>query len=179
MTSRDTTVGEMRELASKVLQHVTLRDISLASLAVRGAIPLLSGPFDVEQEVSVKGEQLAGRNAVQAWAKYEVTATRHREDQPVKQSGSADPAWAVTCEIVADYPGDADSLPEFKAEELNAFALLVGLMAIHPYARETVQSMTGRLGYPPFTLEMLTPISGQADDVVIEMSEAVEAEQDA
>lgn len=178
MAARDTTVGEMRELASKVLQHVTLRDISLASLVVRGATPLLSGPFDVEQEVSVKGEQPDGRNAVQAWAKYEVTAMQNREAQPADQSISVDPAWAVTCEFVADYPCDSGSLPEFNADELSAFALLVGLMAIHPYARETVQSMTGRLGYPPFTLEMLTPVSGEADDVVIKMSEAVETEQD-
>ena len=71
MTTPELTVGGFRERAGRVLQHVSLRDISVHSVSAHGEIPALTGPFTVEQEVSVKGEQPEGLNGVQAWAKYE------------------------------------------------------------------------------------------------------------
>lgn len=41
------------------------------------------------------------------------------------------------------------------AEELNAYAKTSGAMAVYPYAREFVQSMTSRMGLPPLTLSTL------------------------
>jgi hypothetical protein len=146
--------------------------MSLRALTVQGVHPALVGPFQVSQDVNVKGEQSSDRLSVHAWALYRVEATLEAgpdAEQP-PEGGSA---WSLTMEMVADYPTDENvEAPEFDGGELSAFALLIGLPAIHPFAREAVQNMTGRLGYPPFTLEMLTPISAHPDDELVEMSDS-------
>jgi preprotein translocase subunit SecB len=40
-------------------------------------------------------------------------------------------------------------------EELDAFSKSAAMLAVHPYAREFVQSMTSRMGLPPLTLDMI------------------------
>ena len=53
--------------------------------------------------------------------------------------------------------------------------MVVGSMTLHPYARETVQDAVSRLGYPPFTMEMMTsPIAGTTDEDTIEFETADE-----
>jgi hypothetical protein len=39
--------------------------------------------------------------------------------------------------------------------ELNAYAITMGQFALHPYVREYVSNVTGRLGLPPLTLGVL------------------------
>jgi hypothetical protein len=49
----------------------------------------------------------------------------------------------------------------------DAFGLVVGVMTLHPFAREVLQDVTGRLGYPPFTLDLLlSPLTGEDDDLI-------------
>jgi hypothetical protein len=42
------------------------------------------------------------------------------------------------------------------AAELDAYAVSTGQYALHPYAREYIADITGRLGLPPLTLGVLT-----------------------
>jgi preprotein translocase subunit SecB len=49
-------------------------------------------------------------------------------------------------------------------------------MLLHPYARESVQSVVGRMGYPPFTLDMIYPETARPDDATFEIEPAFEAE---
>ena len=54
-------------------------------------------------------------------------------------------------------------------EDLGAFAYALGVMHVHPYARETVQSSVSRLGYPPFTLDGILPPTARPDDEIIDL----------
>jgi hypothetical protein len=47
-----------------------------------------------------------------------------------------------------------DDLPP-TADELRAYAVTTGQFAIHPYAREYIYDVTGRLGLPPLTVGVL------------------------
>ncbi|WP_323095686.1 hypothetical protein [Intrasporangium sp. YIM S08009] len=161
-------VGELRERAARVLQAVTLRDVSLHSISAKGANPHLAGPFTVKQGINVKGEASENGDGVQAWAMYQVEAFP-TSDEGHPDSSSAEAAWSLNIEMIADYPFESGSGERFDREHLMAFSIIVGLMAIHPYARETVQNITGRLGYPPFTLEMLEPVSAGDDDDIIQI----------
>lgn len=165
MGTAGVSVGKLRERAGRVLQYVAVRDVHLHSLKSRGASPQVDGPFNVSADIRVRGIQLGEFGQVQSWAWYEVSATAQSEEE---ESGRE--AWTVTMELVAEYwAHDAEEFPQFTQDELTAFSLVIGLMTIHPYARETVQSLTGRMGYPPFTLEMLDPISANEDSHVVQI----------
>ena len=59
----------------------------------------------------------------------------------------------VNCELIAQY-----TLPEdFEAEddEYEAFGNVTVALTLHPYVRETVQSMAARLGLTPTTLGVI------------------------
>jgi hypothetical protein len=50
--------------------------------------------------------------------------------------------------------GEGDNPPT--ADELSAYAVTTGQFALHPYAREYIYDLTGRLGLPPLTVGVLT-----------------------
>jgi preprotein translocase subunit SecB len=64
-----------------------------------------------------------------------------------------DAAWLIEADFVASFVTLSDR--EFAPEQLRAFAYVTGAMAVHPFAREFVQSATVRLGYPAFTLPFI------------------------
>ena len=192
--TREATVGELREAASKVLREIELRDVRLIALQCVGANPVLGGPFEVESDVRVRTVQ-SPAGAIQTFARYIVAAERKatRESDGTgleldrAEAGSASPeiettdadesdddnpaAWMLTMEVLAEYvhPSGDDST-RFDGHELTAFGLLVGLMNIHPYARETVQTISGRLGYPPFSLKLIESLAEQSPDSVVEIT---------
>lgn len=50
-------------------------------------------------------------------------------------------------------------------EDLAAFGTVCVLFAAHPYLREILQSLTGRMGLPPLTLDLMQlPLDGLVND---------------
>jgi preprotein translocase subunit SecB len=45
-----------------------------------------------------------------------------------------------------------DLTPPPRAEEIDAFARTVGVLALYPYARAVIQDTTARMGLPPLTM---------------------------
>lgn len=164
--TRQVTVANLRALAQGVLDHVHIEDIRLKSLSCDSSDVQIAGPYEVSTNISFRGH-LRDRQVVECWIRYGVDATAGEVD--------ADPearqAWSVQLELVAAFERNDGSelLPEFSADELEAFAFALGVMHVHPYARETVQSATSRLGYPPFTLDMILPPTAHPDDEVIDL----------
>src|SRR5680860_521004 len=153
------TVARLRECASAVLQHVHVEDVHVVQCQVKGAHPIVDGPFDVDSSLVVKAVQRDG--AIDAYSLYEVIARRTDSVE----------AWRVRLEVVGVWGAPAGT-PEFDSGHLNCFALSIGMMTLHPYAREAVQTAVSRLGYPPFTLEMIASPTGGADDDVVEVEPA-------
>lgn len=148
------TVGRLRECASAVLKHTLLRDVHVARLGCQGSMPLVAGPFDVESDLSVKAVQVEGE--IHSYSLYEVHA----------EAENGRPAWSITLEMVGSWETGENS-PKFTQEQLTCFSLAIGSMTIHPYAREAVQSAVSRMGYPPFTMDMIqSPTSGNDDELI-------------
>lgn len=164
--TRQITVADLRARAQGVLGHVHIEDIRLKSLSCDSSDVLVPGPYEVSTGISFTSGA-KDRRTVECWIRYSVEAT----------AGEAEPdpgpsrAWSVHLELVASFErNDVETLlPEFSADDLQAFTLAVGVMHVHPYARETVQSATSRLGYPPFTLDTFLPPTAQPDDHVIDL----------
>jgi hypothetical protein len=86
-------------------------------------------------------------------------------------------AWQMEMELVASFITNP-LIERFTEAQTAAFGRTTGLNAIHPFARELVHNMTGRLGYPPFTLELLRSAWHVDDDedVELEVDEYEDAE---
>lgn len=149
-----TTVGDLRERAGRVLSICDLYEIRLVQSESRSAHPALTGTFDVETDVQFKAEHRPRDQQLDVFAQYSVTATS--ADDPEVE------AWQVRLELVAIYRKNGD-VP-IADEDGTAFAAIIGMVHIHPYARENVQSFVQRHGYAPFTMDMLQPISALPDD---------------
>ena len=164
MTDSSLTVGELREAAARVLNAVDLRDVALHSVSASRSAPGAVGPFTVTQDIRVRGDKSEDSTAVNSWAKYQVEA------RPSDMEVGGVPTWSVTVELVATYAINSEQPEDFGADDLTAFSTVIGLMTIHPYARETIQTVTSRMGFPPFTLALLEPISSGPDDEVVHLS---------
>ena len=152
--ARVETVGQLREWAQAVLDEVDLTNVRLRSLECRAAPRPVAGPFAVDMDLRFSGQRVDDL-LVESVSTYEVVCRARESDRE---------AWSVVCELVGDYRAVDDELSEFTDDQLDAFAMVIGVVQLHPYARETVQSASGRLGYPPFTLDNLTPISAHPDE---------------
>lgn len=148
------TVGELREQAGEALAVCELQDVRLLSASAHSSNPVRPGPFVVNAEIQVKGGENREEGTIQSFSRYRLTG--------VLEADETAEAWAATVEHVATYRKSSDL--ELTQDQLNSFALVVGVMNIHPYARESVQSLVSRMGYPPFTMDLLHPIAARPDE---------------
>lgn len=146
-------IDKARTLANEVLARVdSAENVYINNLHSTAHHPPLDGPFELENGIGISAIREADQ--VIARARYSVTS---------RSEASGEVAWNVSVDVISVHrlAGDA---PEFSHDALQCFALGTGITTCHPYAREVVQSITGKLGYPPATLDLLiSPLSGNAD----------------
>jgi hypothetical protein len=86
--------------------------------------------------------------------KYEVSAANVKsDDSDDADGGEPDRLWAIDLEICADWELLEGAEPT--VEDVQCFAIGQGLMTCHPYGRETVQSLSMRMGYPPAAMDLI------------------------
>lgn len=166
------TVAELRALAQRVLDHVKLEDTFLSSVESSGSSSPTEGPFDVNSKLGVRGAQRSD-GTVETWSRYDLSAVpTGASDDP-----QAERAWHMEFELVAVFTPDQDSTEEdaepepvekFTQDELQSFALVVGSVTLHPFARELARDLSARLGYAAYTLPLLEPVSARPDDAPVE-----------
>lgn len=148
---------EAKALANEVFRHVgSIEGVYINNLQSSAHHPPLNGPFDLENGISLAATQEGGR--VVSRARYEISAST--------EDGVA--AWNVNVDVVAAWVL-AEDAPELSHEALQCFALGMGVTTCHPYAREVVQGVTGKLGYPPAVLDVI--VSPLSTDREIEITE--------
>lgn len=151
------TAARAQDCARAVLPHVHVRDVRLLDLRAVGGHPPVDGPYVVDWSLQVRAEQREGQ--IDCFSRYVVAA---------EAEGSR--AWSVEAQFVGEWRTE-DGAPSFDREQLESFAYAVGMAALHPYARETVQTAVSRMGYPPYTLDMITSPALGDPDMVIEFSD--------
>lgn len=79
--------------------------------------------------------------------RYDVTAA------PPDTTDKASRIWSIHLVLCADWMlAEGHEVPPSDA---TYFAIGQGVMTCHPYARETVQSLSMRMGYPPATIDII------------------------
>lgn len=160
------TVRDLRERSSRVLEAVLdMNDVRLARLQCEANQPVTSiGPFSVAVHLQVKTLLVDEQTpAVEVWSKYRA----HAQAESESEVSEGPPAWTAEFEIVGTWARRPDVTVD--DEDLPAFGIAVGGTALHPYARETLQSMVGRLGFPPFTMDILPSPANLSLDTVIDL----------
>lgn len=133
-----------------------------ADLEDWGAISSLLRP-DISVDVQVTPTIEGGTFVVAAT--YVVTLTKMREGHEEDEDGAdsrsdSTPAVSVSVGLAGLY--GSDELPQdLEDEELEAFAVSAGMLALHPYARELVSSVIQRFGLPPLVIPPLRVVSDE------------------
>lgn len=169
-------VNVLRELAGQVLPYVRLLHVALVANTSESSLPP-GGNVSVKTDISVKCEQ-GETGSIVVSVLYDVLA---RAEGDVAVSESPDDAgeaiaWRSVSQWDVYFSPEEDSatVPRFDARQLESFAMMMGPPTVHPFAREFVQGLTGRGNYPPFTLELLTPLGALPDDEVVGVSDDFE-----
>lgn len=160
---RRRTVGELRGDAKVLVPHVALQQVYTVHTSFRVHDRNQQTPFRSATELRVNGVRNGDR--VESHSRYETTA-RSDTENPVD-------VWTAVVECVAVFRLDDPDL-QISDEELEAFALLVGMPALHPYAREWTQTLTSQSQYPAFTLGLLNSPAELDDEHMIELPDREE-----
>lgn len=112
--------------------------------------------YSMDSDVSVQYLQEDGGVIVNG--EYEV-AVRQGDIEPDLEGGDEDTRTVIlnlefnmAALFAVDVPSEAEALTE---DEIDAFARTTGQFALHPYAREFVANLTGRMGLPPLHIGMM------------------------
>jgi len=153
-------VSQIKAGARSVLDQVTtIKEIRIASLECHGEPVPHSGMLTVNTDVGVGVSQNEDKSSIEVRVEYAVVSTTPEE--PVVE------AWRVILTVVGVWDQDAEK--QFSHPDLWSFAVLVGVMTLHPYAREIVQSAVSRMGYPAYLMEIFrSPAELLGDDAEVE-----------
>jgi hypothetical protein len=191
-------LSELQELAAGVSMRAHLRDVRLSSCQVTSGDEGRYSDLYVLTDVATSAKQqedgmvVMSHYRVRAIPWYPSDGPEEAEeaaeddedlmfdpsdvsDEPDLEP-DADPAWEIRASFVADH--SVRRVPEgeavtFTDDQLKAYSLVTGAMSIHPYAREFVQSMTTRLGYPAFTVPLMRRVAGSGGrpDLIVDLDD--------
>lgn len=144
------------EASGRVGARAEVQDVRLFSLKTQlkefGAEP----PYRVDLEVDATAQRDDGANFFVISAEYTLKARAYGETQnpqdeaEVPETVVAEVNFTLLALYGLDEPEeDGDAL---STDELEAYAESVGVMTLHPYARELIQDQTARLGLPSLTI---------------------------
>lgn len=140
-------IEEKRLLAARVAGQADLQDVQV----FKAATELLTQPSpDVPLRYDLERDMRYGTpesRALVAEGAYELTVWQEEDDSRVDVA-------KVTLLIGALY-GLPEDHPEYRDDELEAFAETTGQFALYPFVRQQIHDLTSRVGLPPLVLGVL------------------------
>ncbi|AXH48371.1 hypothetical protein SEA_FLORAL_39 [Gordonia phage Floral] len=160
--SKKMSLAEGREAMVRVLQEIQgLKAVRASRIECEALRPLPDSVEEAALVTDVKVSFHASPPYLATFVLYRVCATWGEADE-FTDVAEEDQAWRITLEFCADWEVSADA--ELASEDLRCFAVSQGVMTCHPYARETIQSASVRMGYPPATLDIIrNPLIGDGE----------------
>lgn len=166
---------DARSLASAVAACSELRDVRLFQVeAALDNLPSLAGHLTYSFDANIEVQYVPDTSSLIVDGTYKVTVTVvdpsdddvDEQDAPEGEEDDHDHLAHLNFQLAALYAVvSEDERPKFLDRELDAFGQTTGLLALHPYAREFVSTMTGRMGLPPLHLPTAhIPLDKRNDD---------------
>jgi hypothetical protein len=155
-------LDDTRSLAAAVAARCELRDVRLFQVeATLHRLPTGQGhlSYSFDAEIDVQHVPETSSLIVDGTYRLTVTTLNEEDGRPGEQGATEDDHESVAqlnFQLAALYALDStEQHAGFPEQELDAFGKTTGLLALHPYAREFVATMTGRMGLPPLHLGTL------------------------
>lgn len=179
MTSRS--IAELRTAAAAAFDAYDVARVFVTTMDFECTTNDYEPPYSVVTYFHLSGRQVS-EDEIEVRARYVVEARQSREDP---RGAAGDPEsdqtgqdrdapgpliWRAVVEYASSLVAENES-SVLNEEELAAFATIHGSQLLHPYVRETVQSMTGRSPFPAYSLGLLMPLSDFPDDQMIEVED--------
>jgi preprotein translocase subunit SecB len=151
-------VDDLRNRALRVAARAEIEDVRLFEVK-SNVVELPDRPTGLSYTMAsdVQVQYLPEEDGLIAAGEYKVTI-REAEQDTTDDAVSDDPKTILDLEFtmamlfsVEVREGDEP----FTETELDAFAKTTGQFALHPYARELVADLTGRMGLPQLHIGML------------------------
>lgn len=159
--------SDARDATRRVLALVDqLVAIRLIELHCRAHKPM-SGDVDEITLVTRLGAKAEVQGAdLVTYSQYQVAAIIDDDaDAPTPENT----VWTVNATFGAHWALSGEPT----GQDAQCFAISQGALTCHPYARETIQSATARMGYPPATIDLLfDPWSGGSGEIEIVLPES-------
>ncbi|MBM0128051.1 protein-export chaperone SecB [Pimelobacter simplex] len=147
---------EVDDLAGQVVHRLLSRLlVRLAGVKLTTALPVDSD-FAVTAAISLAVDcqtDSDGDGIYILTCTYSVSAVPTEDGEGPAED--REPAWTCTVDIQGQWV--IRGVGDLTDDHLRAFAAKVGIMALHPYARSHIQSLITESGWPPYTLDVLTP----------------------
>jgi hypothetical protein len=140
---------EMERLrtAGRLAARVEMRDVRVVrSSADTQRLPQPGLPLAYHQDVDPSVQMDAEENLLMVEIGYSLSITQAIDESDV-DIAQISASFAALYQLTPR----ADDAP-FSEEEVLAFASTTGVLGLHPFWREFVYSMTGRMALPPLTL---------------------------
>lgn len=151
-------LAEAQQQAARVAARTDIRDVRLLkSCAEVTDLPAAGATLTYDLSSGAEVEYEPGSQAFVVRSSYSLAIT------PTSAPGETPGVIAkIEFEQAALFVfslSEGDHPPT--GEELSAYAVTTGQFALHPYAREYIYDLTGRLGLPPLTVGVMTlPTAG-------------------
>jgi hypothetical protein len=149
-------INEAQRQAARVAARTDIRDVRLLkSSAEITDLPAPDATLTYDLNSGAKVEYEPGSEAFVVRSNYSVSI------MPATHTSGA---LGKTSDVIAKIEFEQAALFVFSlaegdhpptAEELSAYAVTTGQFALHPYAREYIYDVTGRLGLPPLTVGVM------------------------
>lgn len=151
-------LNEARSLAAKVAACADLRDVRLFNVdAALDQLPDRAGGLSYSFDAEVEVQYVAETSSLIVDGKYALVVefvdgepSASSQEASIDEPGEHEHLAHLNFQLAALYSVESDpESPDLPEDELDAFGKTTGLLTLHPYAREFVSNMTGRMGLPP------------------------------
>jgi hypothetical protein len=161
-------IADARRVAARLAARTEIRGVRMLKSCARIVRLPVDDPYlayDFEADAVVEYEPGDASFVVRGTYKVAIRAV-NPDDQSEDSSSTSAAVANIEFEQAALFVIDlANDEPPPETAELDAYAISTGQFALHPYVREYVSDITGRLGLPPLTLGVLAaPMKTPADD---------------
>lgn len=155
---------DAEELAREVLSRVQDCDIRFAQQTCRSSAPQ-PGMLRTETALALQAGMV--QHGLLCASAYDVSAHLDSGEHEHEPAEGDTEVWNAAVEVHGQWL--LSTVEGLTPEHAQAFALAVGSMALHPYARSQIQMLVVSAGYPVFTLDVLQSLLEPGEDGLVDL----------
>jgi hypothetical protein len=152
----DIDLAAARKRAARLAARTDIRAVRMMKSSAEMVRLPVNDPYlayDFDSDAAVEYEPGGASFVVRGTYRVRITAVTSDDSPDVSERPDVAKIEFEQAALFVFDLAEGESPPD--PAELDAYAVTTGQFALHPYAREYIADITGRLGLPPLTLGIL------------------------